>query len=300
MAQATIWGGSAAIVAFGLVQPYRATMACRAGDQELGKDVCGALNLYERASKLDPGNDQIWVRLANAAMAVSEGTNTPNERSRYANLAAEAMTRACELVPINPFHHANLGQVLGALAVRGQGDRSRVYSEFDAAIAADPNNVYFYLDAGKTALMLGDIVRANEYASRGDLLYPDFAPTRAFRGTLAFAERRWIDAGLLLTESLSLNWRADEAGYNVTVATLAEALLKQSRFTDALTLARSLGERAPDRLAPHLLAGAALEGLGQKADAAAEYRAILASHPTHSQAQAALVRLQSGGLLSSN
>ena len=86
------------------------------------------------------------------------------------------MERAKDLVPVNSYGHDNLGQVLGVLAVEGLASPAQAFAEFEAALAIDRNNVYFYVDASDAALALRDLARAKSYCDRGLACFSGFAP----------------------------------------------------------------------------------------------------------------------------
>jgi tetratricopeptide (TPR) repeat protein len=116
------------------------------------------------------------------------------------------------MVPVNAYHHANLGRALGDLALLGSARREEAYAEFDAAIALDGANAYFHADAGTAALRLGNSQRARSYTEKGLEIYPHFGPLRALLGYLAIAEASWQDAGRLLSDAMEADWYGDDAG----------------------------------------------------------------------------------------
>jgi tetratricopeptide (TPR) repeat protein len=128
------------------------------------------------------------------------------------------------MVPVNAYHHANLGRALGELALLGSASSEQVYAEFDAALALDGANAYFYADAGQLALRLGHVKRARDYAEKGLELYADFGPLRALLGYLAIAAEEWQEADRLLSDAVEADWHGDVEGK--TRVTLAQSAVR--------------------------------------------------------------------------
>jgi tetratricopeptide (TPR) repeat protein len=266
-------------------------VACCIGDQLLQAYPEEALAYFEKASDLNPGRDIYWLKLGHSAELCAGRTPTVAERRRLLEKARAAFDQAKSLVPVDPYNRRNLGQVLTILAREGLTEPGPVFDEFDYAIALDSNNVYFYLDAGNAALMLGDRVRAGRYSSRGSELFPRFGPIRAQMGYYQLAEKHWPDAVGPLHESLVLDWYGDEEGYQSAAATLTATLVKLQRFQEAVQVGRNVLERASERGNLRFLVGQALEGLGRKEEAITEYRRVITGHPNHKLAREALFRL---------
>jgi O-antigen ligase/Tfp pilus assembly protein PilF len=219
-----VWVSAAGLLAAGVVWPYRANLACRAGDRLLGEEPRRAVACFERATRLDPSKELYWVQLGAGAQLAARSAPVPAERRQLLLLARHAFERALHLVPVNVFHHANLGRLLGELAREGLAAPGQAFAAFDAALAADRYNAYFYVDAATTALVLGDGARARAYATRGLDVYPHFGPLRAQLGYLALLEKRPDEAAGLLDEALRSDWYGDGDGHRVAAAALRSAV----------------------------------------------------------------------------
>jgi O-antigen ligase/tetratricopeptide (TPR) repeat protein len=290
LVQAGMWAGAAALAFVGVVQPYRADRQCHLADQLARADVSRAIRHLERAVALDPGQEGHWVKLGTAAESAAR-TAPDAEALRLFGRAREAFERARKLVPADAYTHANLGWLLGELARRGLADPRDAFASFDAALARDPNNIYFYKDACRTALVLGDVARARDYALRGSERYPRFAPVRALLGCVALVERRPRDAINLFTQAFQADWYGDEQTFTLACASMADALLQAGSYPQALAFARLAVERKPDSLEGRLLVAQSLERLGRREEAIADYVSLLEENPKLASARAALQRL---------
>jgi O-antigen ligase/tetratricopeptide (TPR) repeat protein len=300
--QVGIWVGAAVLVLVVVVRPWQADHMCWQSDQLLPQNPEMALQRMEEVIALDSTKELYWVRLGCAAQAGALDTTDAGEQERLLGRAREAFERSVSLVPANSYNHANLGRLLGELARRGLADPAQAFTELETALRLDATNVYFYADATKVALGLGDLAHARGYASRGAELYPRFAPIRALLGCLALLEQQNQEAAQLLNEALRSDWHGDDSSYTIATANLAAALVRLRRYDEALAWARVTLERDPESINGHLHLGNALEMLGRKQEAIAEYRYILARRPDHQSARAALrlllsERLSTGDLI---
>jgi tetratricopeptide (TPR) repeat protein len=289
--QVGTWAGAAALVVLGVWVPLRANRIAHVGDALLGEEPRQALACFRQAVAIDGGQDVYWVKLAGAAQAASQTVSSPSERHRLLREALQATERARDLVPVSAYHHANLGQLLAALAGEGAASADRVFAEFDTALARDPTNVYFYLDAGRCALALGKPARADGYALGGLRLFPEFAPFRAQRAYAAIARDRCDLALPLLCEALFQDWHGDLDGYRAAACTLAATLLRLDRLPEALAVARDVVAMTPEREEPRLILAQILEKLGRTDEAVAEYRRLLDTRAGQEPARQALARL---------
>src|SRR5205823_6645156 len=64
--QAGVAACAVLVLWWGVVRPYRAYLACAAGDQHQAADMAQALERFERAAALDPGQELYWIRLGTA------------------------------------------------------------------------------------------------------------------------------------------------------------------------------------------------------------------------------------------
>jgi O-antigen ligase/tetratricopeptide (TPR) repeat protein len=294
LAQVGAWAGAVVLVVVLVARPWQADRKCWESDQLLGQNPEAALECLEEAVVLDPTKEHYWVHLGCAAQAAALATPEAAEQERLLGRAREAFERSVELVPANSYNHANLGRLLGELARRRIAEPVQAFAEIDRALSLDPTNVYFYADAARVALGVGDLKRARDYASRGVELYPRFAPVRALLGCLALLEQHNQEAAGLLAEAVHSDWYGDDSSLAIATANLAAALVRLRRYDEALVWARVTLQREPESINGHLHLANALEMLGRKEEAIAEYRYILARRPEHQSARAAL-RLLIGG-----
>jgi O-antigen ligase/tetratricopeptide (TPR) repeat protein len=302
LAQVGVWAGAAVIALVAVVRPWQADHRCWQSDRFLGQDPGMALQCLEEAVALDSTKELFWTRLGCAAQAGGLATPDAAEQEQLLGRAREAFERSVALVPANSYNHANLGRLLGELARRGRAEPAQAFAELETALTLDATNVYFYADAAKVALGLGEWARARGYALRGVELYPRFAPIRALLGCVALLEQQNQEAAGLLDEALRSDWHGDDSSYTIATANLAAALVRLRRYDEALTWARVTLERDPESINGHLHLGNALEMLGRKQEAIGEYRYILARCPDHQSARAALrlllgERFSSGDLI---
>jgi tetratricopeptide (TPR) repeat protein len=214
-------------------------------------------------------------------------------RRRALERARTAYERSIALVPANAYNHANLGRVLGDLAREPGGAAAPAYAAFDRALAIDPNNAYFYADAANAALSLNDPDQARGYAERGAALYPRFGFTRAQLGYVALAQKRPADAIEPLREAVAAQWHGADRAQALAASNLAAAYLQLGKPAEAHAAARAALERTPTIEARFNLAKA-LEALGRRPEAIAEYRRLLAEQPDYALAREALRALGAG------
>jgi O-antigen ligase/tetratricopeptide (TPR) repeat protein len=279
------------VLALGLLlllvaRPVAASRAAHAGAQRTLDDPAAAIEPLERAVGLDPYVEVYWVRLGAAAHAAARATRDPGERRRRLEQSRTAYERALALVRANAYNHANLGRALADLARDGAAAPGEVFARFDRALELDPNNAYFYPDAANASLLVGDFERAREYASRGAALYPRFALPRAQLGHIELASRRVPEAAQLLQEAVDGDWHG-APGRAGAAANLAAAWLQLDRLASAEQAARLAVSLAPGAPEARFNLGKALERLGRRDEALAEYRRL----PDFEPARTALQRM---------
>jgi O-antigen ligase/tetratricopeptide (TPR) repeat protein len=289
--QGAIWVGAALLLGPTVLCPLEASRACSAGELLLPTDPRQAIARLERAVALAPATDLYWVKLGTASQAAARAAADPAGCRDLLLRARTAFERAETLVPINPYHHANLGRVLAQFAEAGLARPDQALAEFDAALAADRNNVYFYVDAGSVALEVGDLARARTYAARGIALYPRFGPAHALLGDIALAQGNAREAVRPLDAATRGSWYGDDEGFRLAVAHLATALLQLARPDEALRVVRPALALAPEDVELRLRLAEALAALGQRGQALAEYRRILEQQPDQDLARQAVERL---------
>jgi O-antigen ligase len=284
----------AAALLVGLVlRPLAAAWAAQEGVRLTPVMPTTAVERLERATRLDPVNELYWVKLGAAAHAQARATADGTARRSALERARTAYERAIALVPANAYNHANLARVLGDLARDPGASAAPAYAAFDRALVMDPNNAYFYADAANAALSLNDPDRARGYAERGAALYPRFGFTRAQLGYVALAQKRPAEAIEPLRAAVSAQWHGADRAQALAASNLAAAYLQLGKPAEAHDAARAALERTPTVEARFNLAKA-LEALGRRAEAIAEYRRLLAEQPDSALAREALRALGAG------
>jgi tetratricopeptide (TPR) repeat protein len=290
-AQATVWLVALALAYMGVARPYWANWECHESDQFVGEDRPQALEHLERAVALDPTKELNWVKLGCAAQTAGLAATDPQDQQRLLERARQAFERSIALVPVNSYNHANLGRLLGELARRHQAEPGQAFAELDLALSLDSQNAYFYADACKVALGLGDLSRARSYATRGAELYPHFGPLHGLLGCLALLQNRPQEAARLLDEAVRSDWHGDDHDLLLALSNLSAALLRLGNYQQALVCAQLAVERDPELLDGRSNLARALELLGRREEAIDAYASILDLQPNHRSARAALVRL---------
>jgi O-antigen ligase len=283
--------GVAVVLVF---RPILASAACRTGDRLMTEDPIGALAWYVRAVALDPEQTRSWMKLAGAVTRAAYLFPDQAERDASLRRARQALERGVELVPADPYAHANLARLLGEMARLGLCPAEQAQEEWSLALDADPNNACFLAEAARTALALNDRPRARQLAERGVALYPDYGACRAQLGLAAYAEGDFRGAERLLTAAANAHWYGDDEGLSQALTALSAAYLGLKMYDHAHYEAALAAHHQPGWPTPHLLLAQALEALGRGPEAKAEYRRTLDLAPHHPAAQAALRRLEEG------
>jgi O-antigen ligase len=202
-----------------LLPKLRADLACSAGESQLSTAPTAALGELRRATTLNPDRALYWSKLAGGEKAVAD-SQLGEEHRRVLWRAAQAFQRAVDLVPVCAEYHANLGRILGELALEGCVPAGQAFSELDAALEADPANAFLLADAGRLALLLGEDARSRQYTLRGLELFPDFATFKAHLGYLALRQNQLPEASRWLTDAVTSSWHDDEQGLHDAVRAL--------------------------------------------------------------------------------
>jgi O-antigen ligase len=280
-----------ALAYFLAVRPYRASQAALAGDLLLPDAPELAAAAFERATTLDPSQALYWTRWGAALQRTASLASEPAERNRRLSRALEALQRAVSLVPADAQHRARLGSLLTEFAAAGMAAPAQVYAAFDEALARDPHEANFHVQAANAALRLGDSRMARRYASRAVELYPRFGPPRAQLGYLTLLEGQADQAAHLLREALEGEWHGDLASWVAASANLAAALLQLGRGDEARQAAEAAVAEAPESPQARLVLGQLLEQTGSRDEALAQYQRVLGLQPGHALALEALRRL---------
>jgi O-antigen ligase/tetratricopeptide (TPR) repeat protein len=246
-----------------VIQPFRAQVFAREGLLLRATASARATEWLEKAAATAPHTEILWVWLGTAQheRALRErGTTASNEALARAR---SAYAEAAQLVPVNHYNTANLGRVLGDLARRGLAPAADAFAAFDRALAADPNNVYFYTDAASAALTLGDRERAASYAARLTERYPGFGPGPALQGHVALLNNQFETAARFLEVARGGDWRGRESWRGVAASNLAAAYLALNRPSEAAAAAREATRLLPNDPGARANLARAMEMLGQ-------------------------------------
>jgi O-antigen ligase/tetratricopeptide (TPR) repeat protein len=290
LAQGGVWAGAAALGFCLVVQPFRANLACATGESLENVDLRRALESYEEAAILDPGNPLPWTRLGAAAEHAARQSDTAEERRRFLARARQALGRVVALVPVDPSAHDNLGRLWGAVA-GPEARPERAFRAFERALALDPRNLDYLVDAAQGALACGDLARARRYADRGSRCYPACGQPRAQLAYAALLGKQRLEGILLLYQALNGDWHGDEPAMLNAVLALAQTHLALGDPQQTWKLAEMIVRRRPDLPGARLTLALALEKLGCRDRALAEYRRVLDLDPSQRLARLALRRL---------
>jgi O-antigen ligase/tetratricopeptide (TPR) repeat protein len=291
VAVAAVWAGAGAVIVASVLRPVQANMLCCAGESLLDTRPRDAVQAVACAVLLDPTKELHWTKLAAVAEATAGKVFLREERRELFRMARTALGRATRLSPLNAYHHANLGKVLGKMAREGFASADEAYAAFDRALGLDGRNVTFYADAAFAALGVEDLARARQYAALGSELFPRYAPTRAYLGYLTLREGRYAEATTLLCEANAGEWHDRASERPLALANLGTAYLKLRLFEQSADASRQALALAPRLTEAGCNLGVALELLGRPDEAAAAYAQTLQYAPGHPKARERLERL---------
>jgi O-antigen ligase/tetratricopeptide (TPR) repeat protein len=291
-AQLVVWAGAAVVTYLLVVRPCQANLLLRAGERSLEEQPARALVSFFRAASIDPLKGLHWTKVSAAALASAQKAPTAAERASFLIVARKAMQEAVALEPRNAHHYNNLGQCLGRLAQARLASSAEACAAHEEALKRDPKNVLFCFDAANTALRVGELAQARQYAAAGLRLAPDFAPLHGQLGYLALAAGRPQEAVEELTRALAGNWRGQRHEHLAALSNLAAAYFHLGRYEDALHTGRRVLTAEPGLAEVRCYVARALELLQRPDEARQEYLKVLERNPRHAPARAALARLQ--------
>jgi tetratricopeptide (TPR) repeat protein len=293
------WQGTVAVVAAALLVklallPAWANLECGRGAALLDAQPAAAVTRLEHAAALDPDREIYLVKLGGALRASALGASDPAQRCRLLRRACAALERAVVMAPANAAYRANLGRLLAGLAAERLAAPADAFAQFDAALALDPTNASYYVDAATLAVSLGDLGRARAYGERGLAIYPGLGALLAQRGYVALAEGRSEEALRALERAFDpavARWFSDREHYWLAMSIRAQVLLRLGRAEEARCCAESAVRELPAAADARFTLAAALEQLGRLDEARAVYRDVLHLRPDHGPARQALRRI---------
>jgi O-antigen ligase len=195
-----------------VINPWRAEHLSREAELIFSKDADRALEIHESAVRLCPREPIYWNRLAACAEEAARESNDPERQRRLFKKARDGFAAAITREPGNGYHHSGLGRTLGELA-RDEGTPGHAaYAAFDTALALDPANAYFYVDASQAALRLGDADRAESYVNNGLQRYPNFGALKKQVAMTLLLRNRPYEALLAFEEAIWADWSGDAEG----------------------------------------------------------------------------------------
>jgi DNA-binding winged helix-turn-helix (wHTH) protein/TolB-like protein/Tfp pilus assembly protein PilF len=170
-----------------------------------GQSLNQAIAEFEKALALDPRYALAHVGIADSYATLGVfGVMAPHDAYPRARRAAE---QALSIEPDLAAAHATLGHI----AVQHDLDWIAGMAEYDRAIALDPGYARTFHWRGISYGMHGATERALADFERARQLEPLWIAPRAATGNVLFYARRYSEAIAVLTETLELDERADNA-----------------------------------------------------------------------------------------
>lgn len=237
---AALWGGTAVVLYLVVARPFQANWLCAASDQIVDAQPHQAVTMLSRAVALQPANDIYWSKLGGALQGAAMVSEQPSRRQSLLTQARLALEQARRLEPRNAHHHLNLARLSAKL-----GCREEAFAGFEAALALDPHNAVFLVDAGEAALELGELGRVRLHARRCCELYPGYAQPHALLGRLALREQRYREATEHLAFSLTCDWHGEDATRLAAICQLLNAHFQLEQYEQVIEIGRWLGDVAP-------------------------------------------------------
>jgi O-antigen ligase/tetratricopeptide (TPR) repeat protein len=297
-AGAAIWAARAAVVALVVVaalkwvaEPYAAAVACRSGEMALAAGE-PALADFREAVALAPHDEFYRVKLSAAARAAAASTADPHDHADLLSLARAAAEEGVRLAPASVPDQANEAGVLVEMARQGMASADEALAAFDEAVALDPINATLLAEAGESALLLGRPNAARDYFERGLAAEPGSGRLCAGLGRCALAHRQFEEAAALLDRADAAEWHGEGNAHATALQAAATAHLGAGHLAAAEAYAAKAVQGAPESTMARLLHARALEVLGRRAEALAEYRRALDFSPADTAAQNGLRRLE--------
>jgi TolB-like protein len=205
------------------IEAYRMFLEARALFRDRGEAaVAQSIDLFQRATKLDPAFAQAYAGLA--ASYPTEGSRNPKKFADYAPLARRAAETAIELDPNLAQPHA----VLGSMAC----DRlqwSEAFEHGNRAVVLDPSDSTGLLWLGLSQYAVGRLEAAARTLDKAAQVDPLYTFIDIWRARIAFARRDDVASAALSEKLLGGGPDAAVHGY-LHLAAIAKA---QGKLDDA-------------------------------------------------------------------
>jgi tetratricopeptide (TPR) repeat protein len=244
---------------------------CEGRVQVFGKDYGAAIDLLERAIRLDPGHAYSYNALGIALL----------ERAEY-DRAILAFRDAVSRAPYWAYPLHNM-----ALAYFQKGDYSAAIAAYQQAIHMAPQYAYLPYNLGLVYQRLNRAKDAESMYRKALALRPD-AQTYNALGCLKFFEKKPADAEGFYKTALAQDGTLVIVRHNYAV--LLDTIPK--RREEAFRLWREILQEQPEYTLSRLALAKALARDGHNADAAAEFRVLLNQKPEYAAARVALGNIE--------
>lgn len=239
----------------------------------VGETLLEAAGLYLARSALAHGSSQPLTIAFSAALRLHPRSASLHnaygymlyQRGEYDRAEAE-FQQAVALDSNLASARNNLGIVLLA-----KGQAPQAATHLQAVVQLDPGNAQAWENLGDAWLASGERTLAALAYLRASSLEPERLQARARWAALALEQGQTEEARRVWTEILELQPEDDEALFGLGMLHLLE-----KRPAEALGYLQAVQARNPTDALSRLLAGLALQVLGQPEKAAAEYEQVLA------------------------
>jgi len=239
-----------------------------------------AIQLYERALALQPGQDFYMLFLGKALIEKAQGTADPAGRENLFQQARQKLEEAQRLNPLNTDHTANLARMYQIWAqtensaARRQELLQRSLDYYQEAVKLSPNAAHLYNEWATTYMLLGDYERALEKLQKSLALDQQFDQTYLRLGELYRTQGQWEQAAEAYRNTIRLNPNQVQAH-----SALGYVYSQLGRLEDAVTENLKVLELAPNDLASHRNLALLYHQLGRPKEALEHGRAALALAP---------------------
>jgi tetratricopeptide (TPR) repeat protein len=188
--------------------------------------------------------------------------------------AEQAATTCCVLVPDCAENHANRARFLVEQARMKLCPAEQPLAAFDRALALDPHNGVYLAEAARAAVAVGRLDAAAGYLKRGLALDPELGEMRFAQASLCAAKNQFDEAARHLQRAHLSHWCNNDGPRDHALLLWSYVQLQRHRPGLSLPLSEDVLRRQPHSPSAHWLRGQALEALGRKSEAIAEYRLV--------------------------